>query len=1145
MNSPNPGRPTVATPASRVPIGSLAPSLAGTAPSVSTANALAAFDRTSLMNSSKDLKGKAHSYLLRIQAEEQARDISLRRAHLLMLSLGRDYKEKLLRSTNPSEAEYQSSPVASSTIDEIFEPFIEDLNEADNVYQRSLEQANVIAGRVEGSTHIAEASSTQVKRLDVLLSRVKDTQSLVAAMLQKKSQLAAMDAAMKAGNLESASAAVEAYEAAKLVVIEARKRRLTVDKKKRRHQGNESFMAGKEGDWVHVDPNDDVNDFSEDDSDEHDIIASPDGSQGLVVNSHDSSTLAPTVDADGTIHEPRPTAPPSQNKYKLSKKEERALVASAKSALLQRIRSQMKEAMQQGKRDEVVKFVQLLAKVQDSKASPRAASSSPSIASSGEACTSYVQWICDNALKELTAKVDGELKTLKGAKNTEQSHLAAASAALDHVVATLECEEGFVTEAFGSAGFITLLETLHKRCTSDVVRIIRDYIQTRKISKEGTIVDHQPRANLNEHLIINNAKKLDQTLEEIAHLVCCCHMYMGYVDQRYHEAKRGTAPATTAASSSAAATSKQPAAAYDRSHYSAFVTKDNTLFEAIQELLAIYIPMQREYFNTAASQSLILDQKIIGEFAQNQVRNRLKQTGATDSAQGGGAAGGLFGTLGNLYNTAGGGAGGVNIAAVLDDPAFTFDAPLPDVDFVEDLFYVLRVAVHRAFSTKSNVIASSVLVAATDTVTDTIAKEVLRHLKLRPTDHGPTLRGTPQALGTLLASSSLGSAGIKGGLHGTQHLQQLFNDLHTGQNLYSHVIWLTQQMIDQDRPAHKSSSYLDVDPMTMLPIGRSTSHTMTSPSAGAAALGGAAEASSALHAARLYKWVAAAFSMCSYLRKLGKDIEGLTQQYFPDSKTDAVRFREQRHELEATAFWLDENVKLAFRELCVEVADTQYVSRKLLEGFLQTKYDITEDEFNRLEQLSVVSPSGPGGNFTGLMASPRSAAVNNVPSSLVPWVPSLLATWSTVTKALRAQLSQREEIFELLMNNIVETVANRLEQAVLPSGVLTPAADGSDRRVMVYPHTLKTMTVNDFGALAFDKEIRQIRGFFLNAVEGNVPVRERFARLSAIATLLLVDRIQDIPDVCNSVTCLSGEEKKRVFLLKVTLPPAEVKALKF
>jgi conserved oligomeric Golgi complex subunit 4 len=276
-----------------------------------------------------------------------------------------------------------------------------------------------------------------------------------------------------------------------------------------------------------------------------------------------------------------------------------------------------------------------------------------------------------------------------------------------------------------------------------------------------------------QNAVVASTRRADQILEEISHMVSCGYIYLSFVQKKQSEyegrlhkeaaaaAKGGVGEdGALSKSDDAAATilNGGTADANTSSADSLWKTRDNALLNSMQDILAFYVPLQNMYFTIAYDQALDLQTHAIRDAAKEAAAAAARVGGARGGAAGAAAGGGNGGEHANaalptaasattfmsglqilysvaassadeLLNSVGGaaGAGGTTTADQADVALFWYYTHNGQVTLPDDVFFVLRMAVHRAMNTKSAQICSAVIISAMDVVQSRLLPEIEKH----------------------------------------------------------------------------------------------------------------------------------------------------------------------------------------------------------------------------------------------------------------------------------------------------------------------------------------------------------------------------------------------------------------------------------
>lgn len=1117
-----------------------------------------------------------------VEGEEGAAGESPLNANSTPVRKNRDEK---MGSPNTVFAGVDSSPATFAKWEMV-------IDECTGTLAQHLVTANTIATKAEGCAATAERSSSSVKLLDTLHSRVKCAREIVKRISETRTCVSIIARSLSQVNLASsredgAPVRRSTKETSHINdAIAAFARYVQSNKKLQELCCEDTSGAGNDKlpfiDYnVITEASFSLLPATEDDLEDLDGAFEP----WLLLQTqsdHDRGQSNEEGDDMGNDGDMRTQRDRQEEEASLA----RSIASRAQKFLLFEVGRRLEHAMTGGNRDEVLVCVEALA----------------SIGSHNETMKSFIQWVCSVSLAELSSLVDNELGQLKTSKNTEKSHLYSSSVALDHVVATLEREEEFVIGVFGNDGFIELLRHLHKRCTQHVARVIEDYLVTQHHLTSGPSVV---------------PKDLDRTLEEISHLVSCCQMYMQYVDGRYKDAVahkgqegNGISEGVSAplVSSDKAATSRA-----NSSKLAAFVTEDNPLFGAIQKLLEVFIPMQQTYFKAAISQTLENELFGIQDFQEGELKRLesiAKDNGITTKKNTNTATTGagrsvapfsfvsasntasashqvLLGHLNYLLQaavnaspSAGGTAaarlnnaatgGGANWFGSRDGASSfsPFDGPgdspgqssdllrltqgilaatsvssgsgknggirqvlqseIPDVTFVDDMFYVLRNALFRAFTTKNPSITTAVILTILNTINDEIAKEVIE-VRLG---------------GQLLPAGSFPRTSTSQSKSGKE---------------------TTNKKLSPQHKAHGAVYFFDdvVESYFETLLARNSNTTSSYSNLQAAAL-----------SPTFMKWLLAAVQIPSYIRRLAGDIQKAASAAYggnhdaPGNAAELKKLSEIQHNFEDLANCLQQNVDhivflsagLAAKMLLLPiqtVLSPLALSPMYLSPVTTAAFQLTPDAVQRSFKYS-----SDGGNPTsaasafidpisGLASAISSDGGTSASASSVSsqnWLESVSPQWRAVCEYIRVHVMVRnEELYERLMTHLVGWFATQFEVNFLlplvPRNWLAAAIphDGApvtNEQLEGVVNAFVGRYIDMDGALQLDEDIRSLKTFFIDSLE--VPVREKFGRLTAISSLVVVDNIRDAVEVSATVACLSRVDKSRLLVGKPELKREEV-----
>ncbi|GET85792.1 hypothetical protein, conserved [Leishmania tarentolae] len=852
------------------------------------------------------------------------------------------------------------------------------LREISNVQYRLMPQyvhrSAALARTVAANASLAERSSKRVRRLDALLQRVQQTCAIVDAMKTMENDAAQVSSALDSGDIEKILQLLHSYEEAQCVLTSA------------------SPAAA----------------VSEDAK-----ASEMDGGCGAPLPAAGAVAIAPPV-SDAMRH--------------------------ARETVQARLLKMIEEAVQVNDKLAIMKETKLLAELGEG----------------AVASQLYSDWIAAHTIDTLAKLIDSEMRKREDSATVAMSHLALVSQCLDNVAAAFESDEEFTYEAFGAQGPLALLAKLHSRATARCVPVLCDFIERRKdvlaqLEKHASASDgvsgasrmSSPLMNTasdsNVNAVVASARRADQILEEISHMVSCGHIYLTFVErkQRVYEKRIKSTGASVAESNKDESTSTAPPGevSVGNSADNLWRTSDNALLNSMQDILSVYVPLQTTYFTIAYDQAVDLQLRAIRDAAK-EAATAAARAGSGDASRA--AAGARHGNapaalvsassaatfmsgLQSLYTVAassadeliasigvsGGSAstvgGGASSLASEELASFWYFTHNGHVTLPDDIFFVLRMAIHRAMNTKSAQICSATVMSAMDVVQLRLLPEIESH--------------------TVIAGA--------------------------GSNTKA-------------------------------------SNAACSPSAA----GGRRRAGAAPHGGFLtpdeLHWTGAAQQTATYLQRMADELQQLGETTFSATPHDVTRFRELAGNMRTLGktlqdklipAWLD-----AFADVCCDSVLLPHMER-----FAAVSYEMEEAVYYHYE-------------------------LNDV------WVQACLVDLGAGLQYLQQHLSDAK-LFDALLTAMARRVAKGA------SGVLLR------KRISL------------FGALQVDKDVRALRSFFAERAQRDLtPIRDAFAALSLMVTLLLSDKPTDaLEEAAN--TALTADEKKKVLLTRVEFRREAVMAL--
>ncbi|KAG5486324.1 hypothetical protein CUR178_07635 [Leishmania enriettii] len=599
------------------------------------------------------------------------------------------------------------------------------LREISNVQYRLMPQyvhrSAALARTVAANASLAERSSKRVRRLDALLQRVEETSAIVDAMKSMENDVAQVTSVLEAGDIEKTLQLLHSYDEAQRVLTAA---------------AVETSVSG-------------------------------DGAPLQVSSAMTTvSSAVPVSDA----------------------------MRNARATVQARLLTMIDDAVQLNDKLTIMKGTRLLAELGEGAAASRL----------------YSDWIADHTIAALAKLIDSEMKKMKDPSTVAMTHLALVSQCLDTVAAAFESDEAFAHDAFGAQGPLALLAKLHSRATARCVPVLSDFIERRKdvlaqleqhvsagdgATSNGTSAaspaSASASADANANAVVASARRADQILEEISHMASCGHIYLSFVERKQTEYEmRMKAAAATAESGEVESASAAAAGevTLGSSADSLWRTSDNALLTSMQDILAFYVPLQNTYFTIAYGQAVDLQLRAIRDAAKEAAAASARAGGVDASRAEAGAgrtsaplaalsatsAASFMSGLQNLYSVAassadelitsvggGGGtasaAGGSAAAAASAELAsFWYFTHNGQVTLPDDVFFVLRMAIHRAMNTKSAQICFAAVMSVMDVVQLRLLPEIESHTVMPCT-------GTHSGVGGAGSNSSAAGARRRAG----------------------------------------------------------------------------------------------------------------------------------------------------------------------------------------------------------------------------------------------------------------------------------------------------------------------------------------------------------------------------------------------
>eukprot|EP01062_Namystynia_karyoxenos_P027954 TRINITY_DN2128_c1_g2_i1.p2 TRINITY_DN2128_c1_g2~~TRINITY_DN2128_c1_g2_i1.p2 ORF type:complete len:843 (+),score=375.28 TRINITY_DN2128_c1_g2_i1:72-2600(+) len=373
-------------------------------------------------------------------------------------------------------------------------------------------------------------------------------------------------------------------------------------------------------------------------------------------------------------------------------------------------RREFSSAAQRRDRDGVMRFSRLF----------------PRLGIAKEGSELYATWLRQGLGAQLAEHVETTLEKIQQGGDPAQSHLSLVSQVLDHVVSCIEAEEEHVRSCFGAEGVKAAIVAIHQECTTHSVNVLNAFLSDRQLTGGKGPAPARMFAGL-------KPQQMDQTLEEIAHLSHYCHLYFNFLHERLQEesAPEGGGRHMEMAqllASSAFGSSK--------------------LFDKLQELLAIYVPLQREYFQVAFEQASALAAAAAAAEATRTAAAAARGTspppGGVDGRSPRGGAGSWL-ALGAHVSDAtkvmerglGDATKAVSAGLGLAQEEEADDTNSIGMTLVEDVFFVLRVSVSRVTHTKNSGIICSVVNLINDVIRDQLIPTVSKNVVIKKGDQVP------------------------------------------------------------------------------------------------------------------------------------------------------------------------------------------------------------------------------------------------------------------------------------------------------------------------------------------------------------------------------------------------------------------------
>ena len=188
-----------------------------------------------------------------------------------------------------------------------------------------------------------------------------------------------------------------------------------------------------------------------------------------------------------------------------------------------------------------------------------------------------------------------------------------------------------------------------------------------------------------------------------------------------------------------------------------------------------------------------------------------------------------------------------------------------------------------------------------------------------------------------------------------------------------------------------------------------------------------------------------------YLKKLIKDLMGECTKKLKQEESDKEKLESCFIDFGACAQVFKEILQSGVSQLCSNAIMPRLIS--IIDGFSATSRVLTEEDYSYYE-------------------------VND------PFVQNLISTMDNILAVLKEALTTAN--YESCIGLVCHELATRLEKVVMKS------------------------TFNRLGGLQFDKELRSLIQYLTSITEWTV--RDKFARLSQVATILNLEKVQELLD---------------------------------
>eukprot|EP01063_Lacrimia_lanifica_P014200 TRINITY_DN20839_c0_g1_i1.p1 TRINITY_DN20839_c0_g1~~TRINITY_DN20839_c0_g1_i1.p1 ORF type:complete len:841 (+),score=388.22 TRINITY_DN20839_c0_g1_i1:23-2545(+) len=234
-------------------------------------------------------------------------------------------------------------------------------------------------------------------------------------------------------------------------------------------------------------------------------------------------------------------------------------------------------------------------------------------------------------------------------------------------------------------------------------------------------------------------------------------------------------------------------------------------------------------------------------------------------------------------------------------------------------------------------------------------------------------------------------------------------------------------------------------------------------------------------------WINATFLVQTYCKKLSDEVGHLLKKQFGAEEGAGEPFQVSLQEFASTLAVYEDELRGALQQVSAVAA--KQVHERGLVNFENLSYVLGEEKLMHYE-------------------------INDA------WVRAAIVQWQEVLAYYKDVLHQ--EPYSMLVVELVGWTTKQMEELVMQK------------------------QFDLCGGLQLDRDVRAVKQYFSGQTEN--PVREKFTKLSHIATLLIVDKLSEVEDLWSSSSSglmwrLTPSEAQKVLLLRKDLPKAQVQAL--